>query len=153
MGNNEVGMLGQTKAGQVLGPNIQGEQIRWQTPDGNPTLDFLVRNRSTPSGFEGIEIKTGNATLTNPQEFGYPHLEAGTAVPVGRAARDAGLAVGQQFGPTPVNVWNYQAFELLPFSPELGSVLGLSTTTAGSQLLPDGRILQIDATGKHYKTK
>jgi len=151
LGNQEVGLLGQAQAAEEIGANLRAQQIRLRTPDGNPTLDYLAADASTPSGLTGIEVKVGSARLINPQEFGYPHLAEGTAIPVGRVAQDAGLTLGQPLAATPWEVWRYQPWELLPFSPQAGGAMGAGATVLGSELLPDGRILQYDLTGKHIK--
>jgi hypothetical protein len=153
IGIRQLGNLGEAQAVDELGNTVAGQQIRFQTPGGNPTLDILASDASTPSGFRGVEVKVGDATLTNPQEFGYPELQAGNASPFGTAAQEAGLPVGQPLAPTPVDVWRYQPYELLPFSPGAGAAVGAGVTTAGNQVLPDGTVFQWDLLGKYVKPR
>jgi RHS repeat-associated protein len=148
IGARQLGNLGHAQAVDDIGAaNVQGQQIRFQTPGGNPTLDILARDASTASGFRGVEVKVGNATLTNPQEFGYPFFQTGNAIPVGTAARQAGLTLGQPLGPTPVDIWRYLPYELLPLSPGAGAAIGSGATTLG------GMYFQQDPTGIYVKRR
>lgn len=153
IGIREVGTLGKAQADQALGTSVQGRQVQLRTPEGNPIADFVVRDPSTPSGVRVIDVKTGNSPPTYAQEWGYPQVETGNAVPSGRNAPALGLPAGETMPPTPVNFWQYERYELLPFGPEAGPAIGASASAFGSQLLDDGRILQVDATGKHIKKR
>jgi RHS repeat-associated protein len=152
MGNAEVGALGEEQAAQDItqaGQNIRAQQMQLRTPEGNPRADFVIDDPSSPSGFRVIEVKTGDAELSYAQTWGYPEVAAGNAVPAGQGAQALGLPAGQTMGPTPVELWRYQPYELLPF----GSGQGAAAGAVGGQMLPDGRIFQIDPTGKYVKPR
>ena len=151
LGNAEVGQLGEQQAAQEIansGQQIAGQQLRFQTPDGNPRVDFAVLDPDSPSGYTLIEIKTGSAELTDAQAGGYPQIEAGNGIPTGSASAAAGLPVGQTLAPTPIQIWNYQPYDLLPFNIGNGGALGaFGVGTSASA----NSYIQQDATGKNVK--
>ena len=96
-----------------------------------------------------MRLRTDNgADLTDAQAGGYPQIEAGNGIPVGNASAAAGLPVGQSLPPSPVQVWNYQPYELLPFNLGNGGALGAFTAATSASA---NSYIQQDATGKNVK--
>ena len=149
MGNAEIGALAEQRVAQQLGENIRGQQVRFRTPDpsASPRGDFVIDDASSASGLKVIEVKPVGNDLSYAQTWGYPYIQGGRATPYGSAARQAGLALDEALAPTPVEVWRYHPYELLPFSPGLGGGIGAAAGTS----LGGVTYLHVDSTGKYIK--
>lgn len=67
-------------AAEIRGEKVVGSQVKVHrpdatSPDGSSNIDHVVK---MPDGrYEGVEVKTGNATLTDNQKEHYPNVPKG----------------------------------------------------------------------------